>query len=157
MELHVGSIVVGFSLVGSICMCLFYIMLQKSSMQMLVKTLMGTPVTEHCQHMIGMQKHPSQSSIELLLVLRAGLQWDSSTLGEGCKGRLNHHLGHRSQHPRVGVQWLKPVSGTVISTQHTNHERFGSPWRDSGRSMLLESNLFVSALVSARHLCCVRT
>jgi hypothetical protein len=96
MELHVGSIVVGFSLVGSICMCLFYIMLQKSSMQMLVKSLVGTPVTEHCQHMIGMQKHPSQSSIELLLVLRAGLQWDSSTLGEGCKGLLNHHLGHWS-------------------------------------------------------------
>jgi hypothetical protein len=85
MELHVGSIVVDFSLVGSICMCLFYIMLQKSSLQMLVKTLMGTPVTEHCQHMIGMQKQPLQSSIELLLVLRAGPQWDSSTLGEGCK------------------------------------------------------------------------
>jgi hypothetical protein len=83
MELHVGSIVVGFSLVGLNCMCLFYIMLQKSSMQMLVKTLMGTPVTEHCQHMIGMQKHPSQSSKELLLVLRAGLHWEFSTLGEG--------------------------------------------------------------------------
>jgi hypothetical protein len=83
MELHVGSIVVGFSLVGLNCMCLFYIMLQKSSMQMLVKTLMGTPVTEHCQHMIGMQKHPLQSSKELLLVLRAGLHWEFSTLGEG--------------------------------------------------------------------------
>jgi hypothetical protein len=64
-------------LVGSICMCLLYIMLEKSSMQMLVKSLIGTPVTEHCRHMIGMQKHPSQSSIELLLVLRAGLQWDT--------------------------------------------------------------------------------